>query len=174
MISDCYNLSAGIIFLLDHFSRICYFLQLMFSADVSLMIRLVRKISVLILACLLVLNLAAGAAVVVGHCQSSMGSSNPLDMDHCDGLLNFTFPIQGCCGECNDIFCDLMKTPLQDANAVNTSPFQGSCYPFFLGTVDSIAEYGARIALSEPRYLFSAAPAWSQIPLYIEHLALII
>ena len=146
----------------------------MFSADVSLMIRLIRKISAITLACLLALNVAAGAAVVVGHCPSPMGSSSPIDMSHCDGLLNFAFPIQGCCGECNDIFCDLMKNPLQDANAVNTSPFQGSCYPFFPGTVDPIAESGVWIALSEPRYLFSAAPAWSQIPLYIEHLSLII
>ena len=138
------------------------------------MIRLVLKISAITLACLLVLNIAAGAAVVLGHCPSSMGSSNPIEMDHCDGLLNFAFPIQGCCGECRDIFCDLMKNPLQDANVVNTSPFQGSCYPFFLGTVDPIAESGAWIALFEPRYLFSASLAWSQIPLYIENLTLII
>ncbi len=137
------------------------------------MIRLIRKISAITLACLLVLNLAAGAAVVVGHCPSSMGSS-PIDMDHCDGLLNFAFPIQGCCGECNDIFCDLMKNPLQDANAVITSSFQGSCYPLLPATVDPIAESRAWIVLSEPRYLFSAAPAWTQIPLYIEHLSLII
>jgi len=138
------------------------------------MIRLMCKISAITLACLLVLNLAAGVAVVIGHCPSAMGSSSPMDMDHCDGLLNFAFPMQGCCGGCNDVFCDLMKNPLQDANAVNTSPFQGSCYPYLLGTVDLIAESGARIALSEPRYLFSAVPAWSQVPLYIEHLSLII
>ena len=146
----------------------------MLSDELFLMIRLIRKISAISLACLLGLNLAAGAAVVAEPCPFSMCCCGPMDMDHCDGLLNFEFSIQGCCGECNDIFCDLMKNPLQDANAVNTSPFQGSCYPFFLRTVDSIAEYGARIALSEPRYLFSAAPAWSQIPLYIEHLSLII
>ena len=146
----------------------------MFSDEVSLMIRLIRKISAITLACLLVLNLAAGAAVVVGHCPSSMGSSSPMDMDHCDGLLNFAFPIQGCCGECNDIFCDLMKNPLQDANAVNASPFQGSCYPFILGTVDPIPESGVWIASSAPSYLFCATLAWSQIPLYIENLTLII
>ena len=146
----------------------------MFLVAISLMTRLIRKISAIVLACLLAANVAAGAAVVVGHCPSSMSSSGPIDMDHCDGLLNFTFPIQGCCGECNDIFCDLMKNPLQDANAVNASPFQGSCYPFFLGTVDPIAESGAGIALFEPSYLFSATLAWSQIPLYIEHLSLII
>ena len=146
----------------------------MFSVQVFLMIRLIRKISAITLACLLVLNVAAGAAVVFGHCPSSMDKSSPMVMDHCDGLLNFAFPMQGCCGECNDIFCDLMKNPLQDANAVNTSPFQGSCYPTFLGTVAPIDATGARIVLSEPRYPFPAALEWSQIPLYIEHLSLII
>ena len=146
----------------------------MFLADVSLMIRLIHKISAITLACLLVLNVAAGAAVVVEHCPTLLGSCSPIDMDHCQGMLNFAFPMQGCCGECRDIFCDLMKNPLQDANVVNTSPFQGSCYPFFLGTVDPIAESGAWIGLSEPRNLFCAALVWSQIPLYIEHLSLII
>ncbi len=147
----------------------------MFSADVTLMTRLIRKISAITLAWLLVLNVAAGAAVVVGHCPSSMCGSSPMDMVHCDGLLNFEFPKPGCCGGCNDIFCDLMKNPLQDVNAVHSSPFQGNYYAFlFLGTVDPIGESCARIALSEPRYLFPAAPAWRQIPLYIEHLSLII
>ena len=138
------------------------------------MIRLIRNISAIMLACLLGLNLAAAAAVVAAPCPTSMCCSGPMDMIHCDGLLNFAFPMQGCCGECNDIFCDLMKNPLQDANALNSSPFQGSYYPFLLGTVDSIGESNVQIALSEPRYLFAAAPAWSQIPLYIEHLSLII
>ena len=138
------------------------------------MIRLIHKVSTTTIACLLVLNIAAGAAVVVEHCQSSMGSNSPMDMDHCDGMLNFAFPMQGCCGECNDIFCDLMKNPLQDANAVNASPFQGSCYPFILGTVVPFAESGAWVSSSAPRYLFYAAPAWSQISLYLENLALII
>jgi len=146
----------------------------MFLADVSLMIRLIRKISTITLACLLVLNLTAGAAVVVEHCPPLLGSSSPMDIDHCDGMLNFAFPMQGCCGECNDIFCDLMKNPLQDANAVNAPPFKGSCYPYFLGPVNPIAESGAWIASSAPRYLFCAALAWSQIPLYIENLTLII
>ena len=146
----------------------------MFLAYVSLMIRLIRKISAITLTCLLALNLAAGAVVVVEHCPSSMASSSPIDMSHCDGLLNFAFPIQGCCGKCGDIFCDLIKNPLQDANVVKPSPFQGSCYPFFLGTVDPIAESGAWIGLSEPKNLFSGTLAWSQIPLYIENLTLVI
>ena len=137
--------------------------------------RLTRKISAITIACLFGLNLAAGAAVGVTPCPFAISSSGLMDMDHCDdGLLNFAFPMQGCCGQCNDIFCDLMKNPLQDANAVNSSPFQGSYYPSLLGTADAIGESSAQIALSEPRYLFSAWPAGGQIPLYIEHLALII
>jgi len=146
----------------------------MYSGDVSSMIQLIRNISVITLACLLGLNLAAGAAGGVAPCPFTMGCSVPMGMDHCNGLLNFEFPMQGCCGECDDIFCDLINNPLQDANAVNSSPFQGSYYPFLLGTMDPIGESSARIALSEPRYLFPAALAWNQIPLYIEHLSLII
>jgi len=53
-------------------------------------------------------------------------------------------------------------------------PFKEAVIPFFLGTVDPIAESGTWVASSAPRYLFFAALAWSQIPLYIENLALII
>ena len=146
----------------------------MFSGEIFPMFRFIRKISAITLACLLGFNLAAGAAVVVAPCPASMGCSDPMDMDHCDGLLNFAFPMQGCSDECGDIFCDLMKNPWKDVNAVNSSPFQGGHYPFLLGTVDLIGESRAQIALSEPRHLFPAALAWRQIPLYIEHLSLII
>ena len=138
------------------------------------MIRLRRKISIVILACILGLNVAAGAAIVAEPCSSSIVSSDPMDMGHCDGMLNFAFPTQGCCGQCNDIFCDLMKNPLQDANAVNSSPFQVSHYHFLPGSVYPIDASGTGTALSATRYLFSAGPPWSQVPLYIEHLSLII
>ena len=141
--------------------------------NVFSMIQFTRKISAVTFACLLAFNIAASAAPVAEHCLSSMGSS-PMDMHHCDGLLNFSFPTINCCGECNDIFCDLMKNPFQDANAVNSSPSPGSIYPIFPATVDPIAEPGAWTAMFEPRYLFSASLARSQIPLYIEHLSLII
>ena len=144
-----------------------------FSVNVSLMSRLIRKISTITFACLLLLNGVAGAAVVIGNCSSSM-DRDPMDMHHCNGLLNFTLPAMGCCGECNDIFCNLMKNPLQDANAINSLPLLGSFYPFCLATVDPIAEPGSWIAFLETGYLLSATPAWRQIPLYIEHLSLII
>jgi hypothetical protein len=138
------------------------------------MVRLNPKILAITLACLLVSNLATGAAAVIGHCEASMVNISPMAMDHCDGMLDFTFPIQGCCGDCNNIFCDLMKNPLRDANAANASHTLVSCYPIFLGSVNPIDASDSRLALCEQRFMLSAAPAWSQIPLYIEHLALII
>ena len=146
----------------------------MLSGEEFHMSRLIRKISTVILACLLGFNLAAYAAVVVPPCQSSICGNGPMDMDHCNGLLDFGTPMQGCCGECGDIFCDLMKNSMQDVNAVNSSPLQGSYDPIFLGTVDLIGESSLQLALSEPRYLFAASMAWGQVPLYIQHLALII
>ena len=138
------------------------------------MIRLIRKISAITLACLLGLNLAAGAAVVVAPCPASMCCSGPMDMVHCDGLLNFELPMQECCGECNDIFCDLTKNPLQDINTVNSSPSQASYYPFLLATAIPIGESCVQISLSASRYLLPAALVSSQVPLYLEHLCLII
>ncbi len=136
--------------------------------------RYIRKISVISLACLLMLNVATGAAVSAGHCQLSMDAGSPMDMDHCDGLLKFAFPAQGCCGNCFDIFCDLMKNPLQDANTANTLTFQTSFYPSFLGTINAVAESDDHIALSEQLYLLRTPLEWRQIPLYIENLSLII
>lgn len=97
-----------------------------------------------------------------------------MDMDHCDGLLDFGSPMQACCGECGDIFCDLLKNSLQDVNAVNSSPFQGNNDPFLLESADVPGESSLQIALSDPRYLFAASTARSQIPIYIQHLTLII
>ena len=146
----------------------------MFSGKVRPMIRLNRKIIHIVLACLLGLNLATSGAIAAASCPSQMCCSGPMDMNHCDGLLNFAFPMHECCGECHDIFCDLMKNPLQDVNAVNSSPFQGSYAPFLLGIIDSLGVANSRIISFEPKYQFPTTLAWGQIPLYIEHLTLII
>ena len=138
------------------------------------MTQLIRKILSITLAVLLSVNIAAGAIDFVGHCPSSMGSNSVVDMNHCDGMLNFVFPGMGCCGECNDIFCDLMKNPLQHSNVDNRSLFRGSGCPFYLVMLDRIVESGACMALSEPSYLFPVSLSWRLIPLYIEHLSLII
>ena len=136
--------------------------------------RFFSKILAIALACLLVLNLSTAAVAMIGQCETSMVGINPMAMDHCDGLLNFAFPSQGCCGDCNDIFCDLIKNSLQDAKVANASPINGSCYPIFLGPVISIDTSDGQIASCEHWVTLFAAPARSQIPLYIEHLVLII
>jgi hypothetical protein len=146
----------------------------MLSVEEFYMSRLTRKISAITLACLLGFNLAAHTAIVAPPCPFSICSSDPMDMELCNGLLDFGFPMQACCGECGDIFCDLLKNSLQDVNAVNSSPFQGNYDPFLLESADVPGESSRQIALSEPRYPFTASMAWSQIPIYIQHLALII
>ena len=138
------------------------------------MIRLIRKISAVILACLLGLNLATAAILAVSPCPLSMCYSGPMDIDQCDGLLNFALSIQECCAECNDIFCDLMRNHFQDADAANPPLFQESDCPFFPGAVDFIGESGAQISFCEPRHLLYATHAMSHIPLYIEYHSLII
>ena len=138
------------------------------------MIRLIRKISTITLICLLALNLAAGTAIVASPCPISICCCGPMDMNHCDGLLNFAHPMQGCSGECDDIFCDLTKYPAQDLNAVNISLPQGASYPCLSGTVDPIGGSNVEVALFEPRSLLPAALVLSPVPLYLEHLSLII
>jgi len=97
-----------------------------------------------------------------------------MDMGQHNGMINFALPMQGCGDVCNDIFCDLMKDPLQDANAVNSFPSPGHYHPVILGTVDILGPSGFRTSGSESRHLLPHAWASSQIPLYLEHLALII
>ena len=144
------------------------------SGEKSFMNRLIRKISAVILVCLLGPNLAAYAAVAVPPCSSPICSSDPMGMDHCNGLLDFGSPMSGCCGECGDIFCDLMKTSSLDTSAVNSSPFQANHYPMLLETADFMGDSSFQPALPEPWYLSVASMAWSQIPLYLQNLALII
>lgn len=97
-----------------------------------------------------------------------------MDLGHHNGMINFALPLQGCGEDCNDIFCDLMKDPLQDVNAVNSSPFQGHYSPVVLGTVNAFGQSGLRASVSEFRNPLIDSGASSQIPLYLENLALII
>ena len=136
--------------------------------------RLIPKILAFGLACLLVVNLSTAAVAMIGHCETSMAGINPMAMNHCDGLINFAFPSQDCCGDCDDIFCDLIKNSWLDTNVINASPIHASCYPIFLGSVSPIDASDSQIALSEQWVTLFDAPPWRQIPLYIEHLALII
>jgi len=96
-------------------------------------------------------------------------------MGHHNGMINFNLPMQeGCCEDCNDIFCNLMKDPLQDANVVNPSPYQGHYYPVILATLDAIGQSGIQAPVSGSRQRLIVSWSSSPIPLYLEHLSLII
>ncbi len=138
------------------------------------MMRLIHKISAIVLACLLGLNLAAGGAVAAEPCLPSLCPSGLMDMGHHNGMFNFALPMQACGENCTDIFCDLMKDPLQDANAVNSSAYQGHHYPVILATVDAVGQSGNRAPVSESRHRLIVSWSSSPIPLYLEHLSLII
>ena len=140
----------------------------------SPMKRLIQKMPVIILACLLALNLAAGAAVDAAPCPPHLCGSGLIDMGHHNGMINFALPMQGCCEDCNDTFCDLMKDPLQNVNAVNSSPYQGPYYPVILGTLDTVEQSGLWASVSDSQHWLIDSWSSSQIPLYLEHLALII
>jgi hypothetical protein len=138
------------------------------------MIRLIHKIPAFVLACLLGLNLAAAGAVVAEPCPPSLCPGGLMDMGHHNGMIDFTLPMSGCGEDCKDIFCDLLKDPLPEANAVNSSPLPGPYYPVILGTADALGPFGLRADRSESRHLLSPCGSSSQIPLYLEHLSLII
>jgi hypothetical protein len=136
--------------------------------------RLILKIAVIILACLLALNLAAGATVDAAPCPPQLCCGGPMDMGHHNGMINFAFPMQGCCEGCNDIFCDLMRDPLQDVNAVNSAPFQGHHVPVILGTLNTTGQSSLLASVAESRHPLLESRVSGQVPLYIENLSLII
>ena len=133
-----------------------------------------QKIAVIVLACLLALNPAAGAAVDAAPCPPHVCCGAAMNTGHHNGMLNFAVPTQGCCDDCNDGFCDLMADPLQEVNTVHSSPFQGPHAQLILGTVGAIGQLSLRASASESRRSLLELRASGQIPLYLENLALII
>jgi len=136
--------------------------------------RRIQKIFIPILACLFGLNLAVGGSVPADPCPPSLCPSGVMEMDHHNGMIDFTRPMHGCGEDCNNIFCDLLKDPFQEANAVSSSSFPGSHYPVIAGTVDVIGQLGFRASSTEFQPPVTESGAARQIPLYIEHLSLII
>jgi len=136
--------------------------------------RFLQKIAIIILACLLALNVAASATVDAAPCPPHLCCGGLMDLGHHNGMINFALPMQGCGESCSDIFCDLMKDPLQDVNAVNSPPFQGPYFPIILGTISPVGQSGPGASVSESRHPLIDYGSSGQIPLYLENLALII
>ena len=137
------------------------------------MIRLTHKISVIVLACIIVLNAGTAASMVMGDCSSSVNAGH-MDIDHCDGLINFALPMQGCCGGCLDIFCDLFKNPLKDANAALVFSSQDYVQDTNARSGEFWEQNDIRLTAGIWGSQASSTPQKGTIPLYIEHLTLII
>ncbi len=137
------------------------------------MIRLYRKISIIILACILILNAGTTTGMVMGHCSTTMNAGH-MDMDHCDGILNFALPNHGCCGDCLDIFCDLFNNPFKDVNTAPAFTSQDYVQEINARSGDIWEETDIRLANDIAANLFSAVPQKGPLRLYIEHLTLII
>ena len=137
--------------------------------------RFTHKISIIVSACLLGMNLIAGAALAAGPCPPGMCCSDsiPMHMDHCGGMNSFSPMYMKCSDACSNLMCGPLNDPLQDINSVASSPEQGNHYVCHLGmhTLDlSFIE----VAVAEPKNSITRELPPNLIPLYITHLSLII
>ena len=126
-------------------------------------------------ACLVGMNLMAGAAFAAAPCPPEMCCSLtiPMHMDHCSGMNHFSLPLMKCCDGCDNLMCGPLNDPLQDVNAVTPSSEQGYYYVFHLG-MQALDMSFVEVAIPEPKNPVNVEPLSNLIPLYITHLSLII
>ena len=139
------------------------------------MLRFRPKIAVIMSACLVGVNLMAGAAFAAAPCRPSMGCSVsiPMHMDHCGAMNHFSLPFMKCSDACNNLMCGPLNDPLRDVNAVNPSSEQGYYYLVHPG-MHAFDLSLVEVSIPEVKHPTSIEPFTNLIPLYITHLALII
>jgi hypothetical protein len=139
------------------------------------MLRFLPKIAVMMSACLLGMNLMAGAAFAAASCQLSMCCSVPIPMhmDHCGAMNHFSLPFMKCSDACVNSMCGPLKDPLQDVNAVNPSSEKGHYCVFYPG-MHTLGLSFVEVPIPELKHPASIEPSSNLIPLYITHLSLII
>ena len=139
------------------------------------MLRLTPKIAVVMSACLLGMNLMAGATFAAASCRPSMCCSVPIPMhmDHCGAMNFFSLPFMKCSDACNNPMCSSLNDPLQDVKAVNPSSEQGHHYVFYPG-IQALDLSFVEVSIPELKHPISIEPSSNLIPLYITHLSLII
>ena len=139
------------------------------------MLRLTPKIAVVMTACLLGMNLMAGAAFAATSCRPSMCCSHPIpmQMDHCGPMSHLALPFMKCSDACNNLMCGPLNDPLQDVNAVNPSSEQGYYYVFHPG-MHPFGSSFVEVAIPGVKHPTRIEPSSNLIPLYITHLSLII
>ena len=137
--------------------------------------RFTPKISIIVSACLLWMNLMAGAAVAAVPCPPGMCCSDsiPMQMDHCGGMNTFSPTYMKCSDDCSNLMCGPLNDPLQDVNTVTSSSEQGNHYLFHLGMYTLDMSF-IEVEVPEPKNSINPEPSPNLIPLYITHLSLII
>jgi hypothetical protein len=86
----------------------------------------------------------------------------------------FALTAKKCCDDCSDLFCGLLNDPLQDVKPVQPAPELGypdSSYAVFAQPAGICR---GQPLPSEPWPLFAFEIVSNPVPLYIEHLSLII
>ena len=136
--------------------------------------RLTPKLTFLIIVCLLGVNFTSGAVLAATPCPPPMCCSGPMHMGHCNDMFNFMMPMQKCCDQCNNLFCGPINDPLQDVNPVNPTPEQGYYSSIFLENVNVIDLSSAPVAQTKAGDPAAVELISNLIPLYIEHLSLLI
>jgi hypothetical protein len=97
-----------------------------------------------------------------------------MHMGHWNGMINFMTPMQKCCDQCNNLFCGSINDPLQDVNPVNPSPEQGTYSSFHPDSLNVSDLSFVQVVKSKPADPAPIEWASNLIPLYIEHLSLLI
>ena len=136
--------------------------------------RLTPKLTFLIIVCLLGMNFTSGAVLAAAPCPPSMCCSGPMHMGHCNDMFSFMMPVQKCCDRCNNLFCGPINDPLQDVKPVNPTPEQGYYSSSFLENVNVSDLSFVPVAQTKAGDSAAVELASNLIPLYIEHLSLLI
>lgn len=136
--------------------------------------RLTPKIALLICVSLVGMNFTAGVVFAAAPCPPPMCCSGPMHMGHCNDMINFMAPMQKCCDQCNNLFCGPINDPLQDVNPVNPAPEQGYYSSFHTDNVNVSDLSFVQVVQLQRGDSAPAEPATNLIPLYIEHLSLLI
>ena len=88
-------------------------------------------------------------------------------------MINFALPAQKCCDECTDLLCGLLD-PLQDVNTVQPSQEMGYYHAFQTANIQTVDMSCKPILEPKPWHLIFFKSDSKPVPLYLEHLTLII
>ena len=133
--------------------------------------RLKPKLALIISTFLLGMNFAAGTAIAVTPCPPRICCGGSM---HHNAVLTFALPVQKCCDECKDLLCGLLNDPLQDAKPVQPTPeigYSDTSYPL---NAQPAGISRGHLLPSKSWQLLAFEMVSNPVPLYIEHLALII